>query len=84
MYILAKRKMHVIANLAKFKMKCGTDESGISFESNILEISKKNRIEHEYSVASNSIRILKTERYRDVLPGRGVTPWLQRIDLLVF
>ena len=26
------------------KMKCGTDESVISFESNILEISKKNRI----------------------------------------
>ena len=67
-------------------MKCGTDESVISFESNILEISKKNRIEYEYSVASNMIRILKTERYRDVLPGHRVIPWpwLQRIDLLVF
>ena len=67
-------------------MKCGTDESVISFESNILEISKTNRIEYEYSVASNMIRILKTERYRDVLPGHGVIPWpwLQRIDLLVF
>ena len=68
------------------KMKCGTDESVISFESNILEISKKNRIEYEYSVASNMIRILKTERYLDVLPGHGVIPWpwLQRIDLLLF
>ena len=53
------------------KMKCGTDESGISFESNILEISKTNRIEYEYSVASNSIRILKTERYHVMMSCRG-------------
>ena len=55
----------------------GWDESGMSFESNIesyiLEISNMNRIEYEYSVASNSIRILNGVEMscRDAASSRG-------------
>ena len=78
--------MHVIGNLAKDEMRNRRICNFIRIEYPRNFEKESNRIEYEYSVASNMIRILKTERYRDVLPGHGVIPWpwLQRIDLLVF
>ena len=60
--------MHVIANLAKDEMRNGRMWNFIRIEYP-RNFENESRIEYEYSVASNCIRILVTERYRDVLPA---------------